>query len=794
MSRHRGSLAAHALLAGTAAGTTWIAMYAWRGFAETPGGFLNPLLLLAMVVAGIGVATRWWRWPGPAVFATQVVGSALVACLLITGSPLPVGSGWTELQNAVSQAIDSAQGYPAPVPDEVPPIDPVLILCGLACLLLVDLLACTLRRVPLAGLPLLTIYSIPVSLVDASITWWVFAVTAAGFLTMLFLQESDQVSRWGRPLGVDRETGDPIAFGAGAHVVRGTAGTVGGVATALAVLVPALIPTVGLHVVDFGPGNGGGDEITIKNPTTDLVRDFKSGEDQPLIRFTTTDPDPSYLRILALTRFSDVEWSPGDRDVPSDNVANGLMPPPEGVAAEVSRVEVPYDVTVLPEFDSLWLPTQYPASRVQADGDWRYDSETMDFLAVPDDLTTSGLHYTMSGVDLEITAERLADSGPAAGKVSDTFTEVPDDVPPIVRELAVEVTADEKSQFDKAVALQDWFREDGGFEYSLDTAEGSGYDALVTFLTDGPNGRTGYCEQFASAMAVMARLIGIPARVAVGFLNPTPAGSNTWVYSTNDLHAWPELYFDGAGWVRFEPTPAGRAADVPSYTQQGAVAEPEPEPSAPASSSNVAVPSNRPTESQDTTASSSTDDESLAASYWLPALGVVLAVALVVLALLLPRLLRARRRERRLHDADPEQVWAELRDTAIDLGVAWPTGRSPRVTRDALVHHLGLPITPTTPDRPPHGPEIAPEGVAALDRIVGALERQRYSRPGSEQRIALRADAETCVASLTGGATRAARRRASWWPRSVVAVRGGSAPVTPTTVEARYGGVVDQMN
>lgn len=793
MSRSRGSLAAHALLAGTAAGTTWIAMYSWRGFAETPGGFLNPLLLLAIVVAGIGVATRWWRWPALAVIAAQAAGSGVVACLLITGSPLPVGAGWTELHSAITQALDSAQGYAAPVPDDAPPIDPVLILCGLACLLMVDLLACTLRRVPLAGLPLLTIYSIPVSMVDADITWWVFAATAGGFLTMLFLQESDQVSRWGRPLGVDRETGDPIAFGAGAHVVRGTAGTVGGVATALAVLVPALIPTVGLHVVDFGPGNGGGDEITIENPTTDLVRDFKSGDDTPLLRVTTTAQAPSYFRILALTRFSDVEWSPGDRDVPSDNGATGLLPPPEGVAAEMSRAERPYDVTVLPDFDSLWLPTPAPASRVEAEGDWRYDSRTMDFLAVPDDLTTSGLQYTTSGIDLEITAERLEDAGPAAGKVDEIFTEVPDDVPPIVRELAVEVTADEKSQFDKAVALQEWFREDGGFQYSLDSAEGSGYDALVTFLSEGPGGRTGYCEQFASSMAVMARLLGIPARVAVGFLNATPAGSNTWIYSTNDLHAWPELYFDGAGWVRFEPTPAGRAADVPAYTQPGATPEIEPTPTASESSSGAAVPSNRPTESQDTTAGTSTDDESVTETFWLPALGVVVAIAAVTLLLLLPRLVRTRRRERRLADGDPEQVWTELRDTAVDLGVPWPSGRSPRTTRDALVDHLGLPISSTTPDRPPHGAEIAPEGVAALGRIVGALERLRYSRPGSAERTALRTDAETCLASLAGGAPRSARRRATWWPRSVVAL-GRTVRVAPTTVEARYGGVVDQMN
>ena len=58
------------------------------------------------------------------------------------------------------------------------------------------------------------------------------------------------------------------------------------------------------------------------------------------------------------------------------------------MAAAVQRREVPYDVTILPAFDSRWLPTQSPISRIEADGDWRYDTSTMDFLAVPDDLST----------------------------------------------------------------------------------------------------------------------------------------------------------------------------------------------------------------------------------------------------------------------------------------------------------------------------------------------------------------------------------------------------------------------
>ncbi len=127
--------------------------------------------------------------------------------------------------------------------------------------------------------------------------------------------------------------------------------------------------------------------------------------------------------------------------------------------------------------------------------------------------------------------------------------------------------------------LQNWFRETGGFRYSLKTqAVGSGNPALLHFLFKGPGGRVGYCEQFATAYAVMARTLQIPARVAVGFLQPHQGRKpGEWVYKAHDLHAWPELYFQGSGWVRFEPTPGNRAATTPSYTHEAGAQDHRPE-------------------------------------------------------------------------------------------------------------------------------------------------------------------------------------------------------------------------
>ena len=114
------------------------------------------------------------------------------------------------------------------------------------------------------------------------------------------------------------------------------------------------------------------------------------------------------------------------------------------------------------------------------------------------------------------------------------------------------------------------------------------------------------------------------------------------------------------------------------------------------------------------------------------------------------------------------------------------------MTRAVLVDHFGAPVGPDTVERPAHGPAVAPEAVSALDRLVHTLELDRYSRSGATlDPVRLRADGEACVAALAGGATRAARRRATWWPRSVLA-RGGRRSA-PGTLEAKYGGVVDHV-
>jgi len=248
--------------------------------------------------------------------------------------------------------------------------------------------------------------------------------------------------------------------------------------------------------------------------------------------------------------------------------------------------------------------------------------------------------------------------------------------------------------------------------------------------------------------------------------------NDTYVYSSHDLHAWPELFFSGSGWVRFEPTPAGGAegvtTDQPSYTTQSVTIGNEsggPSASASGSDPGQARASN---EAQPTEAPTAKGDSSSAEGNF-PWAWVVGGVALVVLAAVValgPRTVRRRRRDQR-GLLGPEEAWQEMHDTAIDLRLSWPQNRSPWQTREALVQLFGAPPDEFTPDRPRRGPDTNPDAVFALDRIVHALERLRYARPTGAEPGTWRAEMQTCVEALYGGAPKRTRRTADWWPRSV---------------------------
>ena len=143
--------------------------------------------------------------------------------------------------------------------------------------------------------------------------------------------------------------------------------------------------------------------------------------------------------------------------------------------------------------------------------------------------------------------------------------------------LKERITKGSKTPYDKAVAIQAWFTTLDRFKYTLQVPQTQSPAALIQFLT---KTRSGYCQQFAFGMAVLARLAGIPSRVVVGYTQGSFSGNDNWQVKTSDAHAWPELYFPGVGWLRFEPTPPntaglpGQATAVPPPYSTPLAAEP----------------------------------------------------------------------------------------------------------------------------------------------------------------------------------------------------------------------------
>ena len=115
------------------------------------------------------------------------------------------------------------------------------------------------------------------------------------------------------------------------------------------------------------------------------------------------------------------------------------------------------------------------------------------------------------------------------------------------------ITAGQTTEYGKALALQNFFLGPESFTYSLNPPDdGYGISALTNFLFDT---RQGYCQQFAGAYAVLARAIGLPTRLAVGFATGTDEGTGTYQVLDADAHTWPEVYFGPKyGWLPFEPT------------------------------------------------------------------------------------------------------------------------------------------------------------------------------------------------------------------------------------------------
>jgi Transglutaminase-like superfamily/Domain of unknown function (DUF4129) len=203
-------------------------------------------------------------------------------------------------------------------------------------------------------------------------------------------------------------------------------------------------------------------------------------------------------------------------------------------------------------YKDVWLPAAFePQSVDLKESSVRWDPE-LTTLVDPDGLS-EGTTYTVQSSLIAPSPKVLDIPIDYSASQYSRYIELPDDIPDQIRQVAEQLTAGEPTTFRKVLAIQDYLKVSGGFEYDESVQLGTEATAMVEFLT---TARRGFCQQFATTMAVLLRTLRIPSRVAVGF-TPGSFDPQDGLYhvSTRNLHVWVEVLFPGFGWLSFEPTP-----------------------------------------------------------------------------------------------------------------------------------------------------------------------------------------------------------------------------------------------
>lgn len=593
-----------------------------------------------------------------------------------------------------------------------------------------DHVVLTARMPLLGGIALVAVWLIPTIAVPRAIDVWAFTLLA---LALLWLLRTETRAR--------HRARQPAAPRGG---VGGVAAVVAASAVIVAVIVAPVLPTA---VAPAG-GFGGGTRI---DASLNLGDDLRRPAEVPVVRQWSASGGPAYLRVATLTELEGGSWRPDRvRTVPVEEWA------PDDAAAEgIEIVESSRTVEVL-DLSSAQLPV--PADAVSFEGlsgAWRVAGENG--TVVSPSSAARGQRFDVVSRTPQPTIEQ-ARAASARGGPAEALG-LPGDTPDDIRALAAEVTADASTDYDRLLALQSWFR-GADFEYSLeapveDGFDGSGVEAVSRFLQV----RSGYCVHFASAFALMARSLDMPSRVVVGFLPGTATGDvvddeRVYQATTAQLHAWPEVFFEGIGWVGFEPTKSLGTAQRFTSDDEGSN-EPEPQPTATSTPQPTSTASAAPRPEDDPTAGG-TPTSTVSVTQTLPAVGIVAAILLVLAVPALTSAALTRRRAAQARDGSALAAWRLVQDAAIDLGIPVPDSESPRAFGYRLHRHHGAPA-------------------AAVDRLVDAVERASYAPPGSfgDEGATLTTDAAAVRAGLYSAVAPSRRRIARLLPRSLV-IRPGS--------------------
>lgn len=434
------------------------------------------------------------------------------------------------------------------------------------------------------------------------------------------------------------------------------------------------------------------DPASLASPLVDMKKRLVDQSDREL--FTVQADHRAYWRLMSLERFTGQEWrsagefSGASGDLPHDNHTDGRR----STNRQTFRLESTGEV---------WVPAAFEVSKVgSSTAKLRWDPAAGALIVDSATPTADGLVYSVTSAAPTPTAAQLNETGdPLPAGIRERYLSLPSDLDTRVAQTALQVTSGAAGPAAKARALEDWFRGPGGFRYSLAPRGGQSADALAEFLFQS---REGYCEQFSGAFAAMARTLGIPSRVAVGYTwGDYDQATRSFHVKGRNAHAWPEVWLAGAGWVPFEPTPGRGLPDATAWSgtraQQdegnGTATAPAPStvpgagpttvpdftPVTPGSAPATVVrprPAPRP-------AALGTAPAASRPSGWhqLATLGMVVAGLVVAWLVAVPLLLQSRHRRRRAGattaDAKVGLAWTEATEAVAALGLALDPSETP---------------------------------------------------------------------------------------------------------------------
>ena len=686
-----------AVLAAFRSLTTVVQPGSWTG-TGTVG-----LLLLAALLAVLRVVLRSPLAPTAWGLLASVLGVAgqfggLTSDFTV---PRPTAETVERLRLLVAQGEQTIVEGRVPV-QPTRGLEMLLVIGVLATYLGAELIAVGLSRGGLAGLPILALWSPAISYERDTGVW----LLLAGGTTYVLLLALTRRRPRRRELTWQREAASALVTSA---AVTAVALVLGSVASAL--------PFAGTLTLPSSWGEENIDSPLRLSTDLDMRANLDGRSNRPLLEYSGDLSAVGALRTYTLATFDGQGWQRGERTsgfVP----ATGLLWPDHHGRTQERPV---LSVRVL-GLDGDRLPLPNDPREVAADGVWLYDAERDEVIG--SDTSVRGLDYTLTISPRDLTADTLRSD--AAGSQDSRYLDVPvTSHLPDVRALAQEITEDATTTYDQALALQSYLRSAQNFAYDTELAAPQTDDAVWDFLTSG----RGYCVQFATAMTIMARTLGIPARLAVGFLpgSPDKERRGTWVVTARQAHAWPELYFAGAGWVRFEPTPAQQTGAPPAYA--------DPLAPNPLTGPNVPTPSAAPAPLP-TTLPGAPQQEGRRGYVGIgdaeiPVPAFAASLTAVGIGVILIGVLWWRRR-RRLTQVPhgPEEWWDRLRAELAEHGVRWTDATTPRqaahLVRESHAGARRRSFDAVGTDALEQAKAMRAAD-AALDRLVAAVEADRYS-------------------------------------------------------------------